>query len=193
MSIMKGLRAYHAILGLLVIAAFLTGELGTIHAVLGYAIAVIIGGRLVAALSGLRQLGLTRFYPQVEGLTLGNAFTHPAISKTLLAGIAACLILATATGIVLDRGRTLGLATSAVVTAVHARDSSRERHRDAESPSGKQEDGIVGELHEGLSNFLMIIVGLHVAYLALFKRPLARFMLYIAAPKPREAEQDRPS
>ena len=44
MSIMRGLRAYHAILGLLVIAAFLTGELGTIHAVLGYAITVIIGG-----------------------------------------------------------------------------------------------------------------------------------------------------
>ena len=193
MSIMQGLRAYHAVLGLLVIAAFLTGELGTIHAVLGYAIAVIIGGRLVAALSGLRQLGLSRFYPQFEGLTLGNAFTHPAISKALLAGIAACLILATATGIALDRGRTLGLATSAVVTEAHARDNSREHHRDAEADGGKREDGIVGELHEGLSNFLMLIVGLHVAYLFLFKRPLARFMLFIAAPKPREAAQDRAS
>ncbi|PZW51090.1 hypothetical protein C8P66_101308 [Humitalea rosea] len=98
MCIMQGLRAYRAVLGLLVIAAFLTGELGTIHTVLGYAIAGIIGGRLVAALSGLRQLGLSRFCPQFDGLTLGNALTHPAISKTLLAGIAACLILATATG-----------------------------------------------------------------------------------------------
>jgi hypothetical protein len=42
MSIMQGLRAYHAALGLLVIAAFLTGELGTIHAVFGYAIAVTL-------------------------------------------------------------------------------------------------------------------------------------------------------
>jgi cytochrome b len=191
MSIMQGLRAYHAVLGLLVIAAFLTGELGTIHAVLGYAIAVIIAGRIFAALSGLRQLGLSRFYPQFEGLTLGNAFTHPAISKALLAGIAACLILATATGIALDRGGTLGLATSAVVTDAHARDNSREHHRDAEAVGGKREDGIVGELHEGLSNFLMLIVGLHVAYLFLFKRPLARFMLFIAAPKPRGAAQDR--
>jgi cytochrome b len=193
LSIVQGLRAYHAVLGLLVIAAFLTGELGTIHAVLGYAIAVIIGGRLVAALSGLRQLGLSRFYPQFEGLTLGNAFTHPAISKALLAGIAACLILATATGIALDRGRTLGLASSAVVTEAHARDNSREHHRDTEAAGGKREDGIVGELHEGLSNFLMLIVGLHVAYLFLFKRPLARFMLFIAAPKPHEAAQDRAS
>jgi cytochrome b len=191
MSIMQGLRAYHAILGLLVIAAFLTGDLGTIHAVLGYAIAIIIGGRLVAALSGLRQLGLSRFYPEFEGLTLGNAFAHPAISKTLLAGIAACLILATATGIAMDRGRTLGMATSAVVSEAYARDDSRERRRDSEARGGEQENGIVGELHEGLSNLLMIIVGLHVAYLFLFKRPLARFMLFIATPKPRQVEPGR--
>jgi 3-ketosteroid 9alpha-monooxygenase subunit B len=83
------------------------------------------------------------------------------------------------------------LATSAVVTEAHARDNSREPHRDAEAAGGKREDGIVGELHEGLSNFLMLIVGLHVAYLFLFKRPLARFMLFIAAPKPPGAAQDR--
>jgi len=59
MSVMHGLRAYYAALGLLVIAAFLTGELGAIHAVLGYAIAVIIGGRIIAAVSGLRQMGMS--------------------------------------------------------------------------------------------------------------------------------------
>lgn len=191
MSIMQGLRAYHAALGFLVIAAFLTGDFGTIHAVLGYAIAVIIGGRLFAAISGLRQLGLSRFYPQFEGLTLGNAFTHPAISKTLLAGIAALLILAIATGIATDRGRTLGMATNVVVTEAQVRDDNPERRRGVETRGGEQEDGIVGELHEGLSNFLMIFVGLHVAYLFLFKRPLARFMLFIATPKPREAVPDR--
>lgn len=191
MSIMQGLRAYHAVLGLLAIAAFLTGELGMIHAVLGYTIAVIIGGRLIAALSGLRQLGLSRFYPQFDGLTLGNASTHPAISKTLLAGIAVCLILATATGIALDRGRTLGLATSVVVTEAHARDDRHERRRDAEGVGGKQEEGILGETHEGLSNLLMIIVGLHVAYLFLFKRPLARFMLFLVAPNSRQVKTER--
>lgn len=191
MSILQGLRAYHAVLGLLVIAAFLTGELGTIHAALGYAIALIIAGRLIAALSGLRQLGLTRFYPQFDGLTLGNAFTHPAISKTLLAGIAACLILATTTGIAMDRGRTLGLATSFVVTEVQARDGSRERGRDAEARGGEREYGVVGELHESLSNLLMIVVGLHVAYLFLFKRPLARFMLFIPTRKPGQVEPGR--
>jgi 3-ketosteroid 9alpha-monooxygenase subunit B len=110
-----------------------------------------------------------------------------------LAGIAACLILATATGITMDRGRTLGMATSVAVSEAYARDDSRERRRDAGARGEEQEHGIVGELHEGLSNFLMIIVGLHVAYLFLFKRPLARFMLFIATPKPREAASDRGS
>ncbi len=191
MSIMQGLRAYHAVLGILVIAAFLTGELGTIHAVMGYAIAVIIAGRLIAALTGLGQLGLTRFYPQFDGLTLCNAFTHPAISKTLLAGIAACLILATATGIAMDRGRTLGLATSVVVAEAQAGGDSREHRQAVEARGGEQEDGIVGELHEGLSNLLMTIVGLHGAYLFLFKRPLARFMLFIVTPKSRQGEPAR--
>jgi cytochrome b len=134
---------------------------------------------------------LSRFYPQFDGLTLGNAITHPAISKTLLAGIAACLILATATGIAIDRGRTLSLATSVVVTEAHARDEGREHRRDAEGRDGKQEDGILGEAHEGLSNFLMLIVGLHVAYLLLFKRPLARFMLFLAAPNSRQIKPGR--
>jgi cytochrome b len=191
MSVMEGLRAYHAALGVLVIAAFLTGEMGTIHAVLGYVIAVIIAGRLVAAVSGLRQLGLSRFYPHFEGLTLGNAFTHPSISKALLAGIAACLILATATGIAMDRGRTLGVAASVVTTEAQARDDSRERRRAPEARGEEHEGGIVGELHEGLSNLLMLIVGLHVGYLFLFKRPLARFMLFIATPKPRHVAPDR--
>lgn len=149
MSIMQGLRAYYAVLGPLVIVAFLTGELRSIHAVFVYAIAVIIGGRLVAALSGLQQLGLSRFYPQFNGLTLG---------------IAACLILDVATGITIDRGRTLGTAINIALTAAQAPDDSRERHRDAEARRGEQEDDIIGELHKVLSNFLMIIVGLHVAY-----------------------------
>jgi hypothetical protein len=37
----------------------------------------------------------------------------------------------------------------------------------------------------------MIIVGLHVAYLFLFKRPLARFMLFLAGPNSRQAKTDR--
>lgn len=163
MTILKGIRAYHALLALSVVAAFLTGEAGTIHLVLGYAIAALLAARLVAGASGLRQLGLARFYPQFEGLRFGNAATHPAISKLLLAGIAVTLIGATLSGIGLDRG--------AGVTAALA------------EGRGGGESALEG-LHEGVSNALMGLVALHVGYLLAFKRPLARFMLFLQAPRP---------
>ena len=161
MTILQGIRAYHALLALSVVAAFLTGEAGTIHLVLGYAIAALLAARLVAGASGLRQLGLARFYPQFEGLRFGNAATHPAISKTLLAGIAVTLIGSTLSGIGLDRGAGLGAAL-------------------AEGHGG---GGTLEGLHEGVSNALMGLVALHVGYLLAFKRPLARFMLFLQAPR----------
>jgi len=162
-TILKGIRAYHALLALSVVAAFLTGEAGTIHLVLGYAVAALLVARLFAGLSGLRQLGLARFYPQFDGLSLSNAATHPAISKTLLAGIAVTLIAATLSGIGLDRGAGLTAAF-------------------AEGHHGGGESALEG-LHEGVSNALMGLVALHVGYLLVFKRPLARFMLFLQAPR----------
>lgn len=161
MSIMERLRTYHAALAGLTVATFATGEAGMIHAWLGYAIALVILGRLAAAMAGLKQLGLARFYPQFAGLRLGTTLTHPAISKALLAGIAACLIAVTATGIHLDGGRSLGLAAAAVGEARH-------------------HGGLVEEAHEALANLLLVLVGLHILYLVISKRSLARFMLFLA-------------
>ncbi|MFC7476503.1 hypothetical protein ACFQS7_19200 [Dankookia sp. GCM10030260] len=113
MSTMERLRARRAVLAGLTVAAFATGEARAIHAWLGDAVALVIAGRLVAALAGLRQLGLARFHRQFDGLRLGTALTHPAISRTILAGIAASLIAVTATGIQLDGGRTPGFGVAA--------------------------------------------------------------------------------
>ena len=180
MSIIRRIRAYHAVLGVLVAAAYLTGEAGLIHALLGYAIAVVIIGRVAAALTGLPALGLSRFYPQFEGLRLGSVFTHPAISKTLLAGIAACLIGATVTGIALDRGHSIGVAGNPIVSVAQADDHGR---RDATGRRESGKDGPLGDVHEVLANLLIVLVGMHIAYLLLFKRNLARFMLFLAPPK----------
>jgi len=87
--------------------------------------------------------------------------THPAISRTLLAGIAASLIAVTVTGIHLDGGRTLGFGAPALVA------------------SAEHDGGIVGEAHELFANLLVVLVGLHVVYLVTCKRGLARFMLFL--------------
>jgi len=181
MSIMQRIRAYHAVLACLVIAAYASGELGLIHAWLGYAIALVILGRLVAAASGVRQLGLMRFYPEFGGLKLGNAMTHPAISRTLLLAIAFCLIGVSGTGIALDRGRSLRMAATPAIATAFA--DSKESREEKGSHDIEQDEDPMSEVHEALANFLMGFVGLHVAYLLLFKFPLARFMLFLDAPK----------
>lgn len=177
MSMMHRIRAYHAILAALVVLSYLSGEMGLIHAWLGYAVAALVAFRLFLGLTGLPQLGLMRFYPQFDGLKLGNAATHPAISRTLLCGIAACLIGTTIMGIAMDRGRAIALAETQIVASAWADDDKR---------GGKEEDGgLLGAAHEVLANWLMLAVLLHVSYLLLFKWPLARFMIYADGSKSR--------
>lgn len=188
MSVLHRLRVYHAVLAGLVVSAYASGELEPLHSWLGYAVGAVIVGRLMWAATGVPQLGLMRFYPRFDGLRLGTALTHPAVSRTLLLGIAVCLIGVTATGIAIDRGRAVGVATmpQAVKIAegqqsfgmLSAKADSRREEAD-----DKEREGNLSEAHELLANLLMCIVGLHVVYLLLFKRPLARFMLFVDGAK----------
>ncbi len=183
MSVMHRLRAYHALLAGLVVAAYASGELGLIHAWLGYAVTLVIVGRLAWAATGVPQLGLVRFYPQFAGLKLDNAMTHPAISRTLLLGIAASLIIVTGTGIALDRGRSLKFAAASVVSEASGQTRKDERKKAEGHQERESDEGPLSEAHELFANLLVGLVSLHVAYLLLFKLPLARFMLFLDAPK----------
>lgn len=174
MSIIHRIRIYHATLAALSILAYLTGDFGLIHSWLGYGIAAVITLRLLWALSGDPHVGLLRFYPSFEGLNLSNAFTHPAITKTLILGIAISLIAATVTGIAMDKGKSIGLAKAQLVSVAYA-DQDKERDKD-ESLIGEA----LEETHEFFANLLLLFVGLHVSYLLLFKRSLAKFMLFIS-------------
>lgn len=172
MSIMHRIRIYHATLACSALLAYLTGELGLVHAWLGYGVAIVITLRLLWALSGERQVGLMRFYPSFEGLKFDNAFTHPSISKSLMLGIAVCLILATGTGIALDKGKSIGLANAEIITSAYADDDEK-----------KASNGFMSEAleasHELFANLMLLFVGMHVAYIVLFKFPLAKFMLFV--------------
>lgn len=182
MPAMSRLRAYHALLAVLVIAAYFSTEWGPAHAWLGYGVAAVIALRLVMALTGSPQLGLMRFYPHFQGLKLDNAFTHPAISRVLLVGIAVCLIGVTATGLVMDGGRSLSGNPPAASSAGPSQAAGDAHNEAEEDEDGEGEaGGPLGEVHEVLGNGLMLLVTLHVSYLVLFKRPLARFMLFAAA------------
>lgn len=177
MNIIKTLRLYHATLAISALLAYVTGELGLIHAWLGYGVMMIIIFRLLLSLSGAPQLGLSKFYPSFEGLNTNNALSHPAISKTLLFGIAISIILVTVTGIMIDQGNSIGLANIDIVTPALADDDGK---YEGESEG---ENEFIGEAHELFANIMLFFVGMHVAYLFLFKRPLALYMLFIQKKK----------
>lgn len=171
MSTIHSIRAYHAILALLVMLAYVTSEWGSIHAWLGYGVALMILVRLGLAASGLPRLGLERFYPHFTGLNLGRITTHPAISRSILLAIAISLVTVTATGLVMDGGRTFSGAGEGKSYAADGEQGHEEGDGEEDSP--------LGEVHELFGNLLLLLVGSHVAYLLVFKRPLARFMLFM--------------
>lgn len=177
MSVMLRLRQYHALLAVLTVLAYVSGEWGIVHAWLGYVVAAIILMRLAWATTGVRQLGLARFYPVFTGLRLNTALTHPAISRALLLGIAISLIGTTATGVMMDRGRAIGVAASTVAPPALADDDRGQRER-----RGRPEKGAMDDIHEALANLLLLVVICHASYVIMFKFPLARFMLFMDQP-----------
>jgi len=196
-NVMNRVRLYHAFLATLAIAAYLSGEMDPVYAWLGYGVAAVIVLRLLWALGGARQVGLMRFYPNFEGLKLKGALTHPAISRVLMLGIALSLLTVTGTGIVMDQGRSIGLSPARAELAADAGPQSAAprgsyRGEEDEGEDGEEgEGGPLGEIHEVAANLLLLFVGMHVAYLLVFKRPLAKFMLFL--PRGNRKNSDAPA
>lgn len=183
MNVMQRIRAYHMVQATLAVVSFVTGELGLIHAWLGYCVAIIIIFRLLWSLSGERQLGLARFHPVFKGLNASNFPVHPAIGKTLILGIALSLIGATITGIALDKGRSLGFKafSDEVSTPVLINNNSNMYAKGKHRRERKQEHkdrhvGFVDEIHEVFANLMMIFVAMHITYMVLLKWPIAKLM-----------------
>lgn len=186
MNVMNRVRLYHALLAVLAIAAYLTGDIFPAHAWFGYGVAAVIVLRLLWAIGGERQVGLMRFYPKFDGLKLKGAITHPAISRVLMLGIALSLLTVSATGIIMDEGRVFGLKPAGIERQAGGSDTDapragREQSEDDEDGEDDEEheDGPLSEIHELAGNLLLPFVGLHIAYLLAFKRPLAKFMLFV--------------
>lgn len=189
-AVMHRLRAHHALLAILAIAAYLSAEWDKVHAWLGYGVAAMIVIRLALALTGAPQLGLMRFYPHFDGMKLGNAMTHPAISRTLLLAIAIGLIGVTGTGIAMDQGRALNFSGGSRVSSSTIISEARgdEQHERREHSEEDEDEGVLSEVHEFFGNLLVLVVGLHVTYLLLFKRPVALFMLFLDRRKSQSVE-----
>jgi cytochrome b len=196
LSILEKLRFYHAALALSASAAYATGELGFIHAWLGYLVAGIIVMRLLWGLVGPRQIGISRFIPDFSDVTSARLLDHPVVSRILISGIALSLVVVSATGIAMDRFSSLGSTHRVETVAQHgsprgelvgartamAHSSVFVAAREEAEDENEREDWIK-ELHEASANLMLALVVLHVTYLLLFKRKLAFFMLFRSSPR----------
>ncbi|MBS1166212.1 MAG: hypothetical protein H6R00_2237 [Proteobacteria bacterium] len=175
MPVILRIRKYHALFVLLVPIAYLSAEEGDIHFWVGYGLLAVLLAWLLSQLFGGRQSRLSRHLPRFGGMTLADALTHRAVSKSLVLGILLSLIGTVGTGVALDQGQTLGIAQSEMVTPALADDGEG----DEEGGEREREDGgLLGEIHETLANLLMILIGVHIAYVLVLKRSLAKLMLF---------------
>ena len=91
MSLMHKVRFYHAVLSVMTVLTYLSGDFGLIYDWLGYGVAVVLSLRLLWAVFNPRQRGLNRFYPDFDGLRFDNAYNHPSVSKALILAIVAAV------------------------------------------------------------------------------------------------------
>lgn len=183
MSVFQKIRLYHALLALLVTAAYLTGDdAEELHIWFGYAVAGVILFRAGWAIVGPKQFGISRLFPDLMELARVRRMNHPMISRTLLAGIVINLLLVTGTGLLMEPPPLGPFAAEMTISAALAdedegeREHDRGRERDGERES--KVDEALEEVHETTANLLVLFVALHVAYLFAFKRPMALFMLF---------------
>lgn len=181
MSVFQKIRLYHALLALLVTAAYLTGDdAEELHIWLGYAVAGVILFRAGWAVTGPKQLGISRLFPDLMELAKARRMNHPMISRALLAGIVINLLLATGTGLLMEPPPIGPLAAEMTVSSALADEDKHEHDRGSERDGERESKGseALEEVHETTANLLVLFVALHVAYLFAFKRPMALFMLF---------------
>ncbi len=183
MTIFERLRLFHAAQAILAVLVYATGELGIIHAWLGYALAALIVFRIAWGLIGPRQVSLTKFMPALAEMRKIASPDQPVIGKLLLAGVAVSLLLATISGFALDRpsltaaGMHAPAASTTAAAPVKASAIVRAGF-EFDDDEGEGEEGWIGELHEVTASLFLILAAVHAAYLLLFKRNFALFMLF---------------
>ena len=208
MLTLKTLRLSHLLLALGATAAWFTGEAGGgIHKLIGYTVAALLILRLLLSLTG-GVFGISRWIPRLNAPTSQRGLKHPAISRLLVLAILTCTAGAATTGVMMDQGRALANPqfTFGEGEEGEGREGGEGHEEEGEDDAlrpqsplahpvmlagfayggeaeeggeGEEgEEGPMGELHELFANLLLPLVGVHVAYLLLFRLPLAQFMLF---------------
>ncbi len=183
MKPLSQIRLYHLLLAALVIAAYFTGdEENGIHRLIGYGVAFVVAGRLIVALMAGGPWGWRRFIPPIHAPNALRDVRHPAISRLLILVILSSVAATATTGVMMDRGSSLANPSFSLGENEGAEGEDDDRPGLA---GEREEEGneFLEELHEIFANLILPLVGLHIAYLLIFRLPLARFMIFWPATK----------
>lgn len=163
---------------------FLVKPGGTTHVLVGWAVLAILALRFVWGLLGPREARFTSFPPDprralshLVDLVRGRAKEYPTHNPagTLMAyALWACLLVVTATGLVMTGGKN-PLTIAEEKAAVAAGDWSVLVQEDA-GADDRRSDGAdaAEEIHEVAANLIVILALLHVAGVAVESRALGR-------------------
>lgn len=180
MSVFSKLRAYHATLAILAIAAYLTAELGLIHNWIGYTLAAVLLARLTVLVVAPRFMAPPHWLLRRSDFTLAEGLGSPLLGKLVLAAIVGCLVIVTASGIAMERGWPSAQGSAGLITTALADDDIDEGERNE----------FVSEIHEGAANMLFVFVAFHIAYLMWFRRRYALSMIFVS---PSAADRKKPA
>jgi cytochrome b len=183
MSVFSRLRIYHAIIGLLATAAYLSEDAQRLHVWFGYGVAAVVGARLVLGLAAPRFLGKPHWMVSRRDITLADGLRSPIIGKGILVAIMACLLVTVSAGAAMHQKVTLMAGDGILVSAAHADDKRGDRKQN-------KPDKVLKEAHEAAANGLFFFVFLHVGYLMLMRRQYALAMVFLglfARSRPRAA------
>ena len=204
MLTLKKLRLFHLLLAAAAAGAYFTGEMGGGgHKLVGYTVATLLVLRLALSLIPAGVFGWKRWLPSTKAPPSLRGLKHPAISRILVLAILVSTAGATTTGLLMDQGRALANPDFSFSgehgdgegdnddNAYQGRQPlpmqrmvSEESEKSEGGGEGHEEEGPLSEIHELFANLLLPLVGLHIAYLLLFRLQLAQFMLFWPARKP---------
>lgn len=174
MSAFSRFRAYHWLLATLFGLAYLTGEsAGLLHVWLGYGLIAVLGFRLVVA--GLRTRGFPALWPTRTLLRDPlRALSGKVLTSTLVLICGAIL----ASGVIMiDNRAAWSEGLSSILPAAMA-DSGTNSPAEALADSTPWLD--TEEVHQWLADAMLVLTGLHISWIVLFRRRFAWSMLGVS-------------
>lgn len=177
MQVFNRFRLLHWLLAGFCLGAYLTGEdAGLVHVWLGYGLILAISLRLLLAL--FRAKGFGALFPKQFSLAT-PAQSQALLSRLLVLALLLNMLGASVTGVLMvDNSKSLNLAGVSplqILVATATADDDEDEDENGLMLAGSSE--WLEEIHEVFANGALLVAGLHIVYVWIFRRRLAWRML----------------